>query len=137
MKKFLATFVATVFVASGLVALASTSASADPYPGTVPTETVAEAKNRKKGQRIKVKVAVTAAGNVAPTGIIRIVVKKKISGVFVVLRTVRRTYAGDAQNYAAGKVRAPGRYKVVVKFVPAPDSPYKRSKSGSKFRVRR
>lgn len=136
MKKFLATFVATVFVASGLVALASTTASADPYPGTVPTETIAKAKNRKVGQKVKVKVAVTAPGNVSPTGLLRIVVKRKIAGSFVVLRTVTRKYNGHKKNYKAGRVHQPGPHKVVVKFVPAPDSMFQRSKDADRFRVR-
>ncbi|MDP3892488.1 hypothetical protein [Nocardioides sp.] len=137
MKKFLATAVATVFVASGLVALAGTSASADPYPGTVPTNTVAKAKNRKVGQKVVVRVAVTAPGNVKPTGRVDIVVKRKIKGTFVVLRTVTRNYSGDAKTYKAGKVRKRGKYRAVVKFVPPETSMFQRSKDADNFRVRR
>ena len=72
MKKIVLSLLAAALMSLGLVG-ATTPAQAAPYPGTVDVQAAPVKKAIKKGKRVK--VVVTATGNVVPQGTVKVVCK--------------------------------------------------------------
>ncbi len=115
---------------AGLIAVsapAATAVKADPYTGTVPTKTAAVAPARVKANRpVKVKVKIIDASNETPRGKITIRVVDKKTGKFVKKATFK--YSPTRVRYPAGKLPK-GKYRIIVRFVPAKASIFRRSSS--------
>ena len=124
-----------VLTVGGLVGIASPTATADPYPGTVQTHVVIKAKKKVAvGRRGKVKVSVTASGNARPTGTVRVVVRR-IGGGYKLRLNV--SYNGGTVKVKTSRLKKAGRYKVKVKYLPPAGSVFTKSKGQGVFKVKR
>lgn len=122
MKKIFAAIITAFLLSAGLVATASSPASAAPctYPDTCfATGTNAIGLNTKAPRRAKVFTRVTSFGAGRPTGTVSFTFVKA-NGVAV---TRTRVYSGGNNTYGF-RGMAPGRYTVIVEFIPADGSPY-------------
>jgi hypothetical protein len=135
MKKLMAGLLFAALATGGLVGISSTTASADPYPGTVKTTVLIKAKKKTfVGHKAKIKVTVTASGNAQPAGEVKIVVKR-VGGGAKFKRKV--SYAGGTVKFKTKKLFKTGRYKIKVKYLPPTGSVFAKSKAKGKFKVKR
>ena len=131
MKKLMVGLLAAFLMTSGLVAMSTSSASADcPYTGCVATKVSKAKTSSPRAGKARVAYKVKTVGNAAPRGKVKVIIKGA-NGVFraKVLRYPART-ATAFRNLPKGK------YTVVVKFIPAKSSAYGRSKRSTNVRVR-
>lgn len=129
MKKLIAAAAAAGLLTAGLAGTAGT-ANAAPYPPSVVTDTKAQAPLVIKRNKVKIKVDVAVVGNVRPKGTVVIIVKKANGKK---IKNVKRTYKGK-KRYSAGNLPR-GKYTTIIKFIPAKNSVYKRSRDVVKFKV--
>lgn len=136
MKKFAAVVITAFMMASGLVAFTGSSASAArcPYTGCLKTATSTSGPyNIPNRTAARVKVRVAAAGNSKPNGTLIIVVRKQGKGK---IRVKTAAYRGTPKVIRSGKLYGKGKYKVIVKYRPGPNDPYKRSRGIKLLQVR-
>lgn len=136
MKKIFAVIVTAFMMATALVALTGTSAQAArcPYTGCIRTETFASGPyGVQRGKSTRIKVRVAAAGNARPRGTLIIVVRKQGAGK---VRTKTTRYFGTPKVINTGKLRTRGNYKVIIKYKPGPNDPFKKSRDLHLLRVR-
>jgi len=129
MRRYLHLGSALAALAALLLALLGWSGpalAADPYTPTVPTSCRVTVPVKLVGERVLVRVQVTAAGNVQPTGTVTVDVDKTFS------KTVR--YDG-----AAVEVRGPrltrGEHRAAASFVPDDPKRFSRCNDSVKFHV--
>ena len=135
MRKVIVGLLFTVLASTGYAAGTVAAASAEPYPGTVPTTVTVKHKQQvQKGKKVRVRATVTAAGNSSPTGRVKITVKRAAGGY----KLVRfKAYSGGTVKIRTGKLRKLGKYNVKVKYKPTAGSVWKKSKAKTSFRVKR
>lgn len=132
MKKILAAVITPAILGLGLVATTSAPASACGYTSCVdPVTEVKAPDNIKVGQKAKVKFSVAAAGNVKPTGTVKVKVTGKNGFKFV--KTV--AYTGGVIKIKSSKLNKPGKYNVVVKFDAPANSVFDDDKTKSTLQV--
>ena len=122
-----------LIVAAALALGSITVAVADPYPGTVGT--VADADGARKvhrGKKPTTKVRVRAAGNAKPVGRLK-VTYSRVDGGFRATKTVK--YSGKSVSFKGPRVKKRGKYKVLVRFDPKPESVFKKSRDSYRFKV--
>ena len=124
MKKLALAVLAAVLLLAG-------PALADPYPATVATTTKASGDDVRKGKAPRTHVRVTA-GNTEPKGKLHLSYER-VKGGFAAEKTVK--YAGGKVTVTGPKLEKAGKYKVVVRYVPKPDSVWKPSKDSYTFKV--
>lgn len=113
MKKIIAGLFATILVVAGLAAFSSSSASASPYPGTIPTYCRANAANAPfKGRPARVNFKVGTQGNGQPSGVVTFTYR--MNGE--VMRTFKRNYEGGYETYTLGTLPKRGVYRVRARF---------------------
>ncbi len=130
MKKLIAGLLGALLMASGLVALASGSATAArcPYTGCIRTDVTAKAVSPKPG-KVRVKYQVGTAGNATPRGVVRVIVKG--NGIF---RAKNRHYPRKSRVVFFGIPK--GSYSVFVKFIPGRSTTWRRSRQDTTVTVR-
>ncbi|GAB2779673.1 hypothetical protein GCM10027020_36450 [Nocardioides salsibiostraticola] len=136
MKKLFAVIVTAFMMATGLVALTGTSAQAArcPYTGCINTATTTSGPyGVRNGRSTRVKVRVAAAGNARPNGTLIVVVRKQGKGK---IRTKTFRYRGTPTVVNSGRLFGKGNYKVIVKYKPGPNDPYRKSRGIHLLRVR-
>ena len=135
MKRLVVGLLFAVLTVGGLVGISTPSATADPYPGTVQTSVVIQAKKKvAQGRRGKVKISVTASGNARPTGNVRVIIRKVGGGYKLRLNV---SYNGGIVKVKTSRLKKPGRYKVKVKYLPPANSVFTKSKGKGGFKVKR
>ncbi|GAB2779679.1 hypothetical protein GCM10027020_36460 [Nocardioides salsibiostraticola] len=135
MKKFLAGVITAFMMASGLVAFTGSSASAArcPYTGCIKTATTTSGPfNVPNRTFARIKIRIAAAGNAKPSGKLIIVVRKQGKGK---IRVKTTRYNGTPKVIRSGKLFGKGKYKIIVKYRPGPNDPYKRSRGIKLLRV--
>lgn len=137
MKKLIASLAVAFLMAAGLVAGASTTATAGPYSGTVQTIVDSSTNNPRSNQNLRVRINVQAAqGNGTPRGPVQITIARKSDGKAV--RVYKRYYNGNAHNYPLRtKGLKAGRYVIIVTFIGNSRSVYRGSATVGEFSVRR
>jgi len=135
MKKILASVTAGAVMGLGLVGMSTGAAQAVcPYTSCFATSAITKAPSSVRvGQKVKVKFAATASGNVRPSGTVKVIVKKK-GGGFKSVKT--KAYAGGTIEVRSARVPSRGRYVVKGKFIPAPNSVFVGSEDKDTLRVR-
>lgn len=136
MKKAFAVIITAFMMATGLVAFTGGSAQAArcPYTGCIATKTSLSGPfGVERGTSSRIKVRVAAAGNARPNGTLVIVVRKQGAGK---IRTKIAGYRGTPRVITTGKLRTLGKYKVIVKYKPGPNDPYRKSRDLHLLRVR-
>ena len=127
MKKLIASLAFAGLVSTGLAG----AAHADPYTGTVKTDTGAKAPVVvPAGKAVRIKVNIDVVGNAVPKGTVKFVVRKP-NGKKV--KVVEVKYA-KAKRFTVGKLPN-GKYKVAVKFTPKANSVWTKSRDLVKFKV--
>jgi hypothetical protein len=130
MKKLMVGLLAAFLMTSGLVALTTSSASADcPYTGCVATSVKAQASSRSTGTA-RVAYRVKVLGNAVPRGKVKVIIKNA-NGV---VRTKTSPYPADTAADFSNLRK--GTYTVIVKFIPAASSAYAPSSRSTKVTVR-
>lgn len=137
MKKAIAGAIVAFMVSAGLVAGSGSSAVANdadnPYVGTVKTNVRTSGPFRVPNRSFgRVKVRVNAAGNFKARGTIQIVIRKRGKGK---IRTKTAQYNGTPRTIRTGKLFGKGRYKVIVKYKPTPNSIWRKSRGIKLLRV--
>ncbi|VXC53547.1 hypothetical protein [Nocardioides sp. AX2bis] len=134
MKKIFAAIITAFLMSAGLVATASSPASAAPctYPDTCfETSTSATGLTSKAPKKAKLFVKVSSFGNGRPDG--------RLTFTFVRANgnsmTFSRAYPSDNKKYNFKGLRK-GKYTVVVNFVPADGSQYLGSGDTTKVKVK-
>ncbi len=113
MKKLSAGLVGAALMVAGLVGVPSGAASADPYPGTIPTFCSASAMNEPRGQEdAKVRFKAGTDGNGKPKGLVTFKYYKNDQ----LKRTFKVWYAGGKREYTLGSLPKRGLYQVVTSF---------------------
>ena len=133
MKSMLAGLSAAALISSGLVAAATTTAEAAPYPGTVATNCSVEVlSSTKKNTRVAVRVS--AAGEGAPKGRVTVSVEHNKGRDSA---RERGFYDGGRLVLELGRLKT-GRYdgRMFFNSMP-PRSVYKNCGQGFSFRVTR
>lgn len=133
MKKLIIGLFAAILMSAGLVAFSGSTATADPYPGTVDTTTQTNANNVRQGRKATVRTDVFTAGNGTPKGHLDIVVKRDAGGF--VFRTTR-WYDGTTDVVQTPKLKKKGRYTVSARFDARDGSVFKNSSDSTTFRVK-
>lgn len=131
MKKLIVGMIAAALMTTGLVAAGQTAATAAPYPGTVATSTQA-AGVTTRAPRAKVFVKVTSPEG-RPSGRLTFTFVRAKGGTTY---TFGRSYQKKASTYTFGGLK-PGRYTVLVSFVPPESSKYKPSNGKARVWVKR
>lgn len=133
MKKLIIGLFASVLMSTGLVAFTGSSATADPYPGTVATNCHASGQSLvRKNRAPKSKLRVSTAGNGTPMGSLR-ATYKRLPGSS---KSVTRGYPGGTKSFRGPRLRKAGRYKVTVKYLPSANSVFKPCRDSYRLRVR-
>jgi hypothetical protein len=136
MKKIFATFVIVAMTSLGLVATTGGTASAAcPYSACIDTITTPKAKPTiRVGRHGHIKVTVTAAGNVLPTGTVTVTVTR-IKGGYSFTKT--RKYAGKRIRVKTATITKKGKYKVTATYNPPANSIFNPSTGYTKFRAKK
>jgi hypothetical protein len=136
MRKFQSVLAAAALLGGGLVAGATTTASADPYPGSVNTTCKSRALNNPGGDKpARVRLKVTTGGNGAARGRVVFQYKRKSNGA--VAREYRRSYFGPGKTKYEFDNVPRGRYRVKVFFNSRPGaSVYQNCRKAFSQRVR-
>jgi len=134
MQKFIASLVAAFMMAAGLVAFSGSSATAAcPYTGCIKTYTKIDAPAHvKRGNRAKIGVRITTAGNGTAKGRVTLSVKKKTGGYHFI---DNKKYTGGKIWFTTTKLRKLGKYVVLATFDRKPESAFKDSDNTDAFRV--
>ena len=134
MQKFIASLIAAFLMAAGLVAFSGTSATAAcPYTGCIKTYTKIDAPAKvKRGNRAKIGVRITTAGNGTAKGRVTISVKRKTGGYHFV---DSKKYTGDKVWFRTSKLQKRGKYIILATFDRKPESAFKDSDNTDAFRV--
>ena len=135
MKKFFAGLLLVLLTTLGLTTVSSQPASADPYPGTVPTTTNVKYRSSvRRTHKFSMKVNVSAAGNVKPTGTVACKVKRKKGGYKF---SKSRAYTGGTTKIRTGRLKKTGRYSFTCTYQPPAGSVFQASSKSGSFKVRR
>ena len=129
MKKLIAASVGAALLIPG----AATTAFADPYPVTAPTDTSFNAPNKVNiGEKIKVRVKSNVDGDAGElcTGEFVLIVKNKNNEV---VKQARKPV--DNNKTFRFKLRNKGLYRVAVKYQRGTDDPCGKSREGQDLRV--
>lgn len=135
MKQFLTALLISLFVATGLVAAGGTTAQAAdcPYTGCFATNTsVSGSQGIVQGNAPRVRIAVTANGNVTVRGTVKVIFKRNNGGFFRVRNVY---YSGDPKVIIGPKLFRPGRYTITARF--QAESPFRASSDSYSLLVRR
>lgn len=136
MQKIFSAIIVAVMMAAGLVAASGSTAGAAecPYGGCFATSTrIDTPEGVTRGERARIRVKVTSAGNGAPQGQVTITVRRRTGGYFF----------RDSKNYDGGWVRfrttrlPRGKFIVRAAFDRQPGSVWKDSDNVNTFRVTR
>lgn len=134
MKTMLAGLGAAALISSGLVAAATTTADAAPYPGTVATNCHVNVKSATR-QNTRVAVWVTAAGNGEPKGRATVSAERRKGGDSG--RDSSWISGGARVTLSLGRLK-PGVYDGTFRFNSMPTtSVYKNCSEDFSFRVTR
>jgi hypothetical protein len=134
MKRLLAGIGTTALLAGGVVTGATTTAQADPYPGTVKTFCHVDVKGNKVGSKTRVVVRVTAAGSGDPRGRVNVSAERRSGGDGA---GASDFYDGGRLTLSLGKL-SKGNYEGSLHFNSKPArSVYKNCSNDFSFRVTR
>ncbi len=148
MKKLIIGLLASVLMAAGFVGASTVSASAeqcDRYGvciepnADVKPQGNTNKKNIKPSQRPKFKMKLKAPGDATPSGDLKIVVRPKKGGNGGTAPAVFKARKDLNRNGAAtinGAKLKPGVYIVTLKFIPDPNTPWRRVNRQYTLRVR-
>ncbi|MBC9735290.1 hypothetical protein [Nocardioides marmotae] len=124
MKKLIIGLLASVFMAAGLVGASTGSASAacNGYSGCVePDKVIVDpVKNVDRGERHRAKMKLVVDGDATVKGQLRMVIKR---GGNVVNDKRKPLNKNGAATLATPKLK-PGRYQVILRFIPKNGSPF-------------
>ncbi len=136
MKKFFATVLVVAMAALGLVATTGGTASAAcPYSACIDTTTTPSAKPViRVGKHGHIKVTVTAAGNVLPTGTVTVTVVRVKGGYSF---TKSRKYNGKRLRIKTATIKKKGFYKVTATYTPTAGSVFNGSTGMTKFKAKK
>ncbi|GGO79064.1 hypothetical protein [Nocardioides deserti] len=148
MKKLIIGLLASVLMAAGLVGATGTAANAeqcDRYGvcvepnADVKPKAGTNKKNVKPNQRPKFKMKLKAAGNATVTGDLKVVIRpKKVGngGTAGAVYKARKDLNGNGAATIKGAKLKPGVYIVTLKFIPNPNTPWRRVNRQYTLRVR-
>ncbi len=137
MRKFHSVLAAATLLGGGLVAGATGTATAVPYPGSVDTKCVAKALNdpQEGGAPARVRFRVKVPGDGAPEGKVTFTYVRRSNGN--VVREFDRNYTGPRNNEYAFENIPQGGYRVDVHFNSKPaDSVYQNCNTAFRQRIR-
>jgi hypothetical protein len=124
MKRLLAGLVGSTLLGAGLVAVATSDATADPYPGTVFTacDIGGRANVPNKDPRPRSEAHIKSAGSGQPKGKLKIQYIK-IGGGYRSSQTV--SYDSKSVRFRGPRIKPLGRYKARMKYLPKAGSVWK------------
>lgn len=133
-KSFVAAATSAVLIASP-IALTMGSASAAPYPGTVPVAAKAKAPNKPIAKRkpVRVNFRVNTGGNGKASGKVFMTIRNQRTGRVWI---ISRNYKGGLAKWRFGKNLPRGRYVVRIEFFSPNGSVFKNAKQRVTFRKR-
>ncbi|WP_372730133.1 hypothetical protein [Nocardioides sp.] len=133
MKRMFSSVAVTALIVGLVAVLPGSTATADPYTGTVPTTMNAWGKDIKKGQRVVTRANVKS-GNGQPKGTLRVFYKRNKGGYN---KSKAFTYRGGKRTMQGKKLNKPGKYTISVRYLPKHESVWQSSSDSYTLRVRR
>ncbi|WP_310962226.1 hypothetical protein [Nocardioides terrisoli] len=142
-KKFALLPVAALILAGLVAAGPAQAATVSPYPGTVRTHVKVHVNHHKKVRRhhtsakLRPRVHIAVSGNAEPRGHVVVKVfryRAHRTPHWKNVRTQVAPYRGSTRHVSLGRFR-PGKFRVVVKYLPRNGSVYKHSKHTTRVTI--
>lgn len=133
MKRMFSSVALTALIVGLIAVLPGHVATADPYTGTVKTNTNAWGKDTTVGKRIVTRARVKS-GNGTPKGALRVFYKRNKGGY---KKSKAFTYYGGKRKMVGRKLTKPGKYTITVRYLPKYESVWQPSTDTYTMRVRR
>jgi len=130
-RKLVAGLLAALLMTAGMVALTNSTASAGrcPYTGCIKTITSGKAIDAKRPGKVRVNFRVRTRGNAVPRGAVKVIIKGN--------GNYRSKVVGYPGNDVVKFFGVPnGSYQVFIKYIPARNSTFKRSRQLTVVTVR-